>query len=109
MQSETHSKPVEGKYRNGAAYSVYLIFRSSNKIAVQGKKQDMQWVNSTTRNTRVSVLVYANINAVLTSLSNNRRQQQNLCDAGLAYDKRIFTAKANPTTMKKSKHYIPIL
>jgi hypothetical protein len=108
MQSETQSKPAEGKYRNWAAYSVYLIFRSSNKIAVQGKKQDVQWVNSTTRNTRVSVLVYANINAILTSLSNNCRQQQNLCDAGLAYGKRIFTAKAKSTTMKKSKYYITI-
>jgi len=68
----------------------------------------MQWVNSTTRNTRVSVPVYANINAIFTSLINNRRQQQNLCN-GLAYGKKIFTANAKSTTMKKSKYYIPIL
>jgi hypothetical protein len=65
----------------------------------------MQWVN-TTRNTRVLVLLHANVKAIFTSLSNNRRQQQNLCDVGLAYGKRIYTAMAKSTTMKKSKYYI---
>jgi hypothetical protein len=102
------SKPVEGKYRDGAAYSVYLIFRTSNKIAVKGKWQDMQWFN-TTRNTRVSALLYAKEKDIFTSWSNNSIQQQNLCDVGLAYGKGISTAKTKSTTTKKSKYYILIL
>jgi len=54
----------------------------------------MQWVN-TMRNARVSVLLYANVKTIFMSPSNSRRQQQNLCDVGLAYGKGISTANQN--------------